>query len=197
MKRKSSEALAIVPPPADTAINSLSFSEYLTRFKRTKKNSVSLQNNLSGRDKIKIRIKDQVQVDKGYFNLPKEVLEEAFGYLHNVQFLSKIDTGRGIYYYDCATDGCSYRIKVTENPELIKNLQTSILISNYKNFDCTNCSDLKDGICFITEYGQHFNDHHKQEDNKARYNKQGKYQYLLALIYLYRGFSISKNGDYF
>jgi len=71
-------------------------------------------------------------------------------------------------------------VKVTENLGMMKTLQTSSLISNYKNFDCSNCSDLKEGICFLTEYGEHLNNHHRKEENRIAFKKTGK----LPLIFL-------------
>jgi hypothetical protein len=191
MKRKSSEISAPAPQPNEVPTSSLSLSNYLTRFKRTKKNDDASSNNASGNERIKIRLKDQAQVDKGFYNLTKEVIEEAFADLHNVHFLSKSDTGRGIFYYDCAKNGCSYRIKLTENLDLIKSLQTNSLISSYKNFDVSNCSELKDGISFITEYGEHLNNHPK-DDIKVEFSRQGTNFSTLLADFISRNLPSSK-----
>jgi len=116
-----------------------------------------------------------VSVEKVYFNLPKEVLEEAIAYKYKVYFLPKKDSGKRLYYYECAHQGCSYRIKILENPDLIKTtLSTAALIANVKAFDLDVPSELSEGICHVTEYGEHQNDHYKNPDQNQEFDKEVK-----------------------
>jgi len=101
-------------------------------------------------------------------------LEEAFALVNKVTFKPKRNSNRHIYYYDCASENDSYRTKITENRDLINELTTTSLISNFKNFDTTKISELSEGICSLTEYREHYNNHEKDLNNKVETKKFGK-----------------------
>ena len=50
---------------------------------------------------------------------------------------------------------CSYRLKLEKNKYKIKCLSTTSLINNFKSFDLSRQSELQEGVCFVTEYGEH------------------------------------------
>jgi len=182
-KRKIEE---ISPDSSNERLNqegTLIFEDHLARFEVTRrvcpKDPLKQVND---DQKLKISIRDQPAIDKGYFNLPKDVIEEAFGVLLNVVFGTKKNTNRDIYYYHCAEKNCFYKLKITENQNQLKNLTIANLISNFKNFDISNSSELSEGICFLTEYGEHNNNHHKQLENKVKFNKTGKSKFYFNKI---------------
>jgi len=174
MKRKIEEISQLDPSEDNIEQESLKLEDYLSRFKRSKQNPTNDKENKKSQDsKIKIHIKEQIAIEKGCYNLPKELIEEAFAVFCNVTFKPKRDTGRQTYYYDCIEDDCSYKIKITENKDCIKQLIATNLISNFKNFDISASSEQKEGMCHLTEYGDHSNDHHKKADNKNYFHKNG------------------------
>ena len=63
-----------------------------------------------------------ISIDKGYFNLPKEVIEMFSFKLQSTLQNKKKDNGSSTYYYECDHEGCQYRLKILENPTLTKDL---------------------------------------------------------------------------
>jgi len=150
----------------------LQVSSVLNTHKKSKLNDQNCQEKNKEKS-VTIKLKDLVQAEKGFFNLPKEIIEEAMALKFNVLFKPKRDNGDHSYYYSCNHIGCPYSLKIKEYPNLIKNITLSTLISNYKDFDLSNFSDLEEGICHITEYGDHKDDHHKGQTRASEFSKAG------------------------
>lgn len=175
-KRKHQEENAQDQENRDTSHISLKPEDVIQEKKRLKQNKQHKDNKAG--EKIFIRLKDLVQIDKGFINLPKEIIEEAMAIKFNVIFEPKQDNGTNTYYYSCNYKECSYRIRIQENIEMIKQLNTASLISNFKMFDIGIPSVLSEGICSLTEYGEHKENHHKDPNNKPKFTKQGFYLFI-------------------
>ena len=123
----------------------LNILNFLSQTKRQKMD----KNKLDGKpiNKVKIKLKDMISIDKGYFNLPKEVIEMFSFKLQSTLQNKKKDNGSLTYYYECDHEGFQYRLKILENPKLTKDLTLTALISNFKSFDLLNASELENGIC--------------------------------------------------
>ena len=158
----------------DDISQQLTIDDVLKPLKRIRLNSnLTISQSKKENDNIKIFLKDQPSIDKGHFNLPKEVIEEAVFYKHNVLFKTRRDSGKQIYYYECADPQCFYRMRIKENPDKAKTLTSSTLISNFKNFDLSVASELSEGICFLTEYGEHKDDHNTKVLQDVEFEKRG------------------------
>ena len=145
-------------------------------------------------ERIPIKLKELSAIEKGFFNIPKEVIEEFIAYKYQVPFLPKNDNGNNTDYYYCNADGCQYRIKIKENFNLLKSITSASLISSFTNFDLSNPSELSEGICHLTEYGEHINNHNKEQNQKIEFKKPGifLFPYLFNFI---RSFSLSKTNN--
>ena len=153
----------------------LSIQNFLSQTKRQKMDKNKLDGNPI--NKVKIKLKDMISIDKGYFNLPKEVIEECLALNFKVHFKTKKDNGNLTYYYECDHEGCQYRLKILENPTMTKDLTLTALISNFKSFDLLNASELENGICHITVYGEHKDNHNEDSNNKSEIKRQGNYYF--------------------
>lgn len=149
----------------------LQISSVLNSLKRNKLNTQNSGKKIE--NSVTVKIKDLVQVDRGFFNLPKEVIEEGLALNFKVIFKPRRDNGDQTYYYSCNHPGCFYRLKIREYPDLIKNITLSAMISNFKKFDLSVPSELEEGICHLTEYGNHKDNHQKEQNNKNEFNKAG------------------------
>jgi len=49
------------------------------------------------------------------------------------------------------------------------------MISNFKDFDLSLPSDIEEGVCRITEYSEHKDNHQKDQINKNEFNKAGDF----------------------
>ena len=156
----------------DNQPKALQISTVLNTLKRNKLNTQNPGEKKNEKN-VTIKIKDLVQIVRGFFNLPKEIIEESLALNFNVIFKPRRDNGDQTYYYSCNHTGCSYRLKIKEYPDLIKNITLSVLISNYKDFDLSVPSDLEEGISHLTEYGDHKDNHQKDQNNINEFNKSG------------------------
>ena len=136
--------------------------------------------------KIKISLKkDCVKVSKGFWNLPKELIIESLFY-QGIRLKLKNSVRRD-HYYECINENCPYVLKIHENPENLKSLTTSTIISNWKNFSIEDCSQNQEGICELTEIDSHIQD---TKDHKAscasngKENKKGNKQFDTNSIFL-------------
>jgi len=92
-----------------------------------------------------------VKVDKGFFNLPKEIIIEALIF-QNVYLKYKNGSGRGEFYYECHDKNCPYKLKITEFSEKLNFLTTASLIQGFKTFSLSEASVLETGISKIMEF---------------------------------------------
>ena len=90
-------------------------------------------------------------------------------------FKPKKDNGKNTYYYACDYKDCWYQIKVQENTDLLKNLTLTGLITSFKDFELDQTSELPEGICHITQYGEHKDQHHKNPNQIVKFTKQGSF----------------------
>ena len=141
----------------------------LKKQKRTQKNQ-------STKDKPILieNLRKLPKLEKGFVNLPKDILVEALLYVKNIKLSLTSSKGDQGTYYKCVEDQCLYRLKIEEHNEKLKLLTTTSLISNFKNIDISHESDLEEGICFLTEYGEHGNHSKELESSKYKNTKAGK-----------------------
>ena len=73
--------------------------------------------------------------------LPKEVIIEKLrqGGVYLKQYNN---ASRGDYYYERVDPGCPYRMNISEN--VLKQLNTPLLIKNFKEFDINGISELEE-----------------------------------------------------
>jgi len=125
--------------------------KYIQSLKRTK-----LQKDKgSNMNEPKITIRSRVQIDRGSVNLPKDVIIEALYNNNGISLSFKNNNGRGDFYYKCFVSECPYTLRIRENKTLSNFLSSATLLGNFKSFDISKHSDLEDGICTLTEFGEH------------------------------------------
>ncbi len=129
--------------------------DYVSRFKKLRLNNLKVELNNEEKVAITIPKTDIVKVAKGYVNLPKEIVIEALAHKNNFYFKSASNSGRSEYYYPCSFQNCSYKLKIIQKGDEIKNLTTVNLINNFKDFDMNKPSELVEGMCHLTELGEH------------------------------------------
>lgn len=125
-----------LPASSQEASQELKIEDLMAPLKGRKLNGMQIEANKDDHqnNQIKIRIKDQVSIEKGYFNLPKEIIEEAIAHNYKVLFKPKKDSGLKIYYYECSDS--SFKMRIKEYPDKIKALiTTTTLISNFKTLN--------------------------------------------------------------
>ena len=140
--------------------------------KRMKKNTEG--NNQNNQPNINIALskkKDVVKIDRGFVNLPREVVIEALLVKNHIEFKSALSSGRNEYYYACNISTCQYKLKIIEKEEEIKKLSTVNLVKNFKDFDLTKSSELKEGISHLTEMGEHSHLEDSVAQNKKKLGK--------------------------
>lgn len=131
--------------------------EYLGKYKKTKIAKDAGSNQVP-QDKITINLRKEVKIEKGFVQLPKEVILEALSH-HKIFLKQYADSGRNDFYYKCTAKDCSYRLKIVEYPNLLRSLNTVTLIEAYKKFDPSSKSEFEEGISELFEYNQHSHNH--------------------------------------
>ena len=121
---------------------------------------------------ITISIRQQPKFERGFFNLPKDVIVEAL-HVKNISLKLTSSKGNQGSYYRCQMPDCTYRLKLEENEDKVKILTLSSLITNFKNIDISQNSELTEGICFATEYGEHCNLPQEVDDAVSKKYKSG------------------------
>jgi len=136
---------------------------YLTRFTKMKLNKEKpLQDK---KKKTRVDLRRETCINKGYFMLPKEVIIEKLR--QNGIYLKQYNNAsRGDTYYECVDPSCSYRQKITGNINLLKRLNSSMLIKHFKEFDIESVSELEEGISLVQEYNCHIEKHFSFETYK-------------------------------
>lgn len=153
---------------------------YLTRFKKFRKDP------LPKGPKVPINLRP-IKIEKGCFNLTKEIMLEALYHNNKILMMFKNSNGRQEYFYKCVAPSCNYMLKIFENKELIGNLSTQSLLNNFKSFDITSGNDSEQGIITIEEIGEH-KDHPNDFDKfceKLSSEKQGLFLYFLNKLIIY------------
>jgi len=126
---------------------------YIQSLKRQKRQNK--ENSNSNEAKITINIKDLTKINRGSVDLPREIIIESIYNNTNTCLVFKNNSGRGDYYYRCIIQNCPYILKITECKVYSNSLSTTNLLANFKSFDISNQNGLDEGICKITEYGEH------------------------------------------
>lgn len=97
----------------------------------------------------------RVKVEKGFFNLPKELIIEALLFKNRMLFSTAKGTGWNEYHYYCSMESCKYKIKIIEKPDILSSLTSNMLIINFKSFDWASSNDLQEEISQVMETGIH------------------------------------------
>lgn len=112
----------------------------------------------------KTRVKttmEDIKIAEGYIDLPKEVIIECLAF-EGVSLKYGTNNGRHETYYHCVDPQCKYKLKIHENSEKMKELTTASLIRNFKNVDLTKIADSQNGICKVSIFNHHNDNHDKK-----------------------------------
>lgn len=121
----------------------------------------------------KVKLTQDVIRDRGFFNLPKSIIIEALREKGiNLKYHS--DNGRNETYYKCVDCNCiDYKVKICEDKDKAERLATFDLTKNYKDFHGLADSELQEGVCKVTEYNAHIQNHNLDSFEEFKQKKQG------------------------
>jgi len=144
-------------------------TEYISKINPPRRVKQKLNNEGENQRRDSISIK--ISVQKGFFNIPKEVIVEC---LMDKGVFVKLEnsTGRGDYYYKCIDPSCKYKIKIIEKNQSFSTTSAN-LIRSYKTFDLSMNSDLDDGFAKIVIYDEHIKNHNEKLIEEFKKKKQG------------------------
>jgi len=126
------------------------------------------------------KLQTPVIVDKGFVDLPREILVEALLFQNNMLFTTGKSTGRNEYFYYCLNKECCFRIKIIEKAESRKDLTLNSLINNFKSYDFTKPSELETGMSQIFQYGSHTCERNEAKAKEYVEKKEGTHICFLS-----------------
>ena len=153
-------------------------AEYISKFNPSRRVRQKLNSQEGNLCKEPQAIK--ISIQKGFFNLPKEVLIEC---LMDKGDCLKLDnsTGRGDFYYKCIDPSCKYKLKITENSHSFTTTSAN-LIRSYKTFDLSSNNELEEGFSKVVVYDDHVKEHNEELIKDFKEKKHGNNFYFSSLL---------------